>query len=153
MKTKHNISEKFSLISGLVAALALAVWIPTTTRAAEPDHAQHPMMMMMKQIKTQAEAEALKPGDSISMTCNSCKYVMVMPVTTGQEHIKMMTVGEKHICPSCKGSVEVTATGKGEGKNAEVKHVCSKCGDDAMFVCASKPGSMKDMKDMDKDKK
>ena len=148
MKTKHNISEKFSLISGLVAALALAVWIPATTRAAEPDHAQHPMMM--KQIKTQAAAEALKPGDSMSMTCNSCKYVMVMPVTTGQEHIKMMTVGEKHICPSCKGSVEVTATGKGEGKNAEVKHVCSKCGDDAMFVCASKPGSMKDM---DKDKK
>ena len=148
MKTKHNISEKFSLISGLVAALALAVWMPSTTRAAEPDHAQHPMMM--KQIKTQAAAEALKPGDSMSMTCNSCKYVMVMPVTTGQEHIKMMTVGEKHICPSCKGSVEVTATGKGEGKNAEVKHVCSKCGDDAMFVCASKPGSMKDM---DKDKK
>ena len=133
--------------------MALAVWMPVTTRAAEPDYAQHPMMM--NQIKTQAEAEALKPGDSISMTCNSCKYVMVMPVTTGQEHIKMMTVGEKHICPSCKGSVEVTATGKGEGKNAEVKHVCSKCGDDAMFVCASKPGSgnLKDMKDMDKDKK
>jgi len=46
----------------------------------------------------------------------------------------------------------VTATGKGEGKNAEVKHVCSKCGDDAMFVCASEPGSG-DMKDIDKDKK
>ena len=150
MKTKHNISEKFSLISGLAAALALAVWMPATTRAAEPDHAQHPMMM--KQIKTQAAAEALKPGDSMSMTCNSCKYVMVMPVTTGQEHIKMMTVGEKHICPSCKGSVEVTATGKGEGKNAEVKHVCSKCGDDAMFCTATKPGSGA-MKDMPHDKK
>ena len=140
MKTKQIISAKCNLVSGLAAALVLAVWMPVTIRAAEPDHAQHPMMM--NQIKTQAEAEALKPGDSISMTCNSCKYVMVMPVTTGQEHVKMMTLGEKHICPSCKGSVEVTATGKGEGKNAEVKHVCSKCGDDAMFVCASKPGSV-----------
>ena len=150
MKTKQIISAKCNLVSGLAAALVLAVWMPVTIRAAEPDHAQHPMMM--NQIKTQAEAEALKPGDSISMTCNSCKYVMVMPVTTGQEHVKMMTLGEKHICPSCKGSVEVTATGKGEGKNAEVKHVCSKCGDDAMFVCASKPGSG-NMKDMEKDKK
>ena len=151
MNAKNNISDKFNVISGLAAAMALAVWMPATTRAAEPDHAQHPMMMM-NQIKTQAEAEALKPGDSISMTCNSCKYVMVMPVTSRQAHIKMMTVGEKHICASCKGSVEVTATGKGEGKNAEVKHVCSKCGDDAMFVCASKPGSG-NMKDMEKDKK
>jgi hypothetical protein len=150
MKTKQTISRKFNLISGLAAAMAMAVWMPVTTRAAEPDHAQHPMMM--SQIKTQAEAEALKPGDSISMTCNSCKYVMVMPVTTGKEHIKMMTVGEKHTCASCEGSVEVTATGKGEGKNAEVKHVCSKCGDDAMFVCASKPGSGK-MMDMEKHKK
>jgi len=153
MKTNQITPPKRNLFSGLVAVMALAVWMPATTRAAEPDHAQHPMMM--NQIKTQAEAEALKPGDSISMTCNSCKYVMVMPVTTGKEHIKMMMVGEKHTCASCEGSVEVTATGKGEGKNAEVKHVCSKCGDDAMFVCASKPGSgnMKDMKDMDKDKK
>ena len=105
MKTKQKTSGKFTLISGFAAAMAMAVGMPATTGAAEPDHAQHPMMM--NQIKTQAEAEALKPGDSISMTCNSCKYVMVMPVTTGQEHIKMMTVGEKHICQSCKGSVEV----------------------------------------------
>ena len=150
MKTKHSLLSKISLSSGLSVAMAMAVWMPVTTRAAEPEHAQYPMMM--NQIKTQAEAEALKPGDSISMTCNSCKYVMVMPVTTENEHIKMTTVGEKHTCASCEGSVEVTATGKGEGKNAEVKHVCSKCGDDAMFVCASKPGSGK-MKDMEKHKK
>ncbi len=141
MKIIQTTSSKFRLVSRIVTALAMAVWIPATTSAAEPDPTKHPMMM--NQIKTQSEAESLKPGDSISMTCNTCKYVMVMPVTKGQEHIKMMTVGEKHICLSCKGSVEVTATGKGKGKDAEVKHVCSKCGDDAMFICASKPGSGK----------
>lgn len=59
----------------------------------------------------------------------------------------MMTVGEKFICFVCGGTVEVVATGKGVGKDAEVKHVCSKCGDDAMFCSATKPGSgsMKDM--------
>jgi hypothetical protein len=94
----------------------------------------------------------------MSMTCAKCKVVTVQKVTTDKAHVKMMTVGEKLKCPACEGSVEVVATGKGEGKDAEVKHVCSKCGDDAMFCAATKPGSgamkgMKDMKDMDKEKK
>lgn len=146
MKTKHNILSKISLSSALAVALAFAVWLPGAARGAEHEKGA-PHAMTMNQIKTQAQAEALKPGDSISMTCSKCKSVMVMPVTTGQEHVKMMTVGEKHTCQSCKGSVEVVATGTGKGKDAEVKHVCTKCGDDAMFVCASKPGSgaMKDI--------
>ena len=70
-------------------------------------------------------------------------------------HVKMMTIGEKHTCEACKGNVEVVGTGQGEGKNEQVKHVCSKCGDDAMFVCATKPGSgdMKGMKGMKREKK
>ncbi len=140
MKTKHNFISRISLSSAIAIASALAVWSAGAARGAEHEKGA-PHAMTMNQIKTQAEAEALKPGDSISIACNSCKYVMVMPVTSGQEHVKMMTVGEKHTCQACNGSVEVVATGKGEGKDAEVKHVCSKCGDDAMFVCASKPGS------------
>ncbi len=116
---------------------------------AEPPMAD---MTHMNHITTQAQAEALKPGDSMSMTCSKCKDVMVQKVTTDNAHVKMMTVGEKVTCGACDGTVEVVATGKGEGKNAEVKHVCSKCGDDAMFCAATTPGSgsMKDMKDMDK---
>jgi hypothetical protein len=34
------------------------------------------------QIKTKAEAEALKPGDSIAMVCAKCKSGMVHNVTT-----------------------------------------------------------------------
>ena len=63
-----------------------------------------------------------------------------------------MTVGEKSMCHGCDGTVEVVATGKGAGKDAEVKHVCSKCGDDAMFCSATKPGSGA-MKDKEKEKK
>ena len=98
-------------------------------------------MLEMQYISTQAQAEALKPGDSMSMTCTKCKNVMVQKVSTDNAHVKMMTVGEKTTCPTCGGTVEVVATGKGEGKNAEVKHVCSKCGDDAMFCSATKPGT------------
>jgi hypothetical protein len=143
MKTKVNILNRMSFISGLALALAFAVWLPEAGHAA--DHqgmdmkgAQSPMSM--NHIKTQAEAEALKPGDSMSMTCTKCKSVMVQKVTNDKAHIKMMTIGEKTKC-SCGGTVEVVGTGKGEGKDEEVKHVCSKCGDDAMFCSAVKPGS------------
>jgi hypothetical protein len=158
METKHNRPSKIILSAGLALSLAFAVWLPIASQAAEPEVNKGMEMkgmshaMTMNQIKTQAEAEALKPGDSISMACSMCKNVMVMPVTAGTEHVKMMTIGEKHTCPSCKGTVEVVGTGKGEGKNQEVKHVCSKCGDDAMFICASKPGAGA-MKGMDHGKK
>ena len=149
MKMKHNILSKISLSSGLAVALAVAAWWPGAACAAEPmDGAQH--QLHMQHIMTQAQAEALKPGDSMSMACAKCKAVMVQKVTADKAHVKMMTVGEKVKCPGCDGIVEVVATGKGTGKDAEVKHVCSKCGDDAMFCSATKPGSgsMKSMEKM-----
>jgi len=149
MKTKNNILRRISLSSGLAAALAFAVWLPGAIRAADhpADHAKGVQPLThMNHIKTQAQAEALKPGDSMSMTCSKCKDVMVQKVVADKAHVKMMTVGEKLKC-SCGGTVEVVATGKGTGKDAEVKHVCSKCGDDSMFCSAVKPGagSLKEM--------
>ena len=176
MKTKHNLLNKISLGSGLAVALAFAVWLPGAARAEEHSEGMSDKMPMggmkdmmpmkgtgdmtqMEHITTQAQAEALKPGDSMSMACSKCKDVMVQKVGTDNAHVKMMTVGEKMTCQSCGGTVEVAATGKGTGKDAEVKHVCSKCGDDAMFCSATKAGSgsMKDMgkgkmQDMGKDK-
>ena len=144
-----------SLSSGLAVALAFALWSPRPARAADrpadlPKGAHD--MAQMQHITTQAQAEALKPGDSMSMTCTKCKSVMVQKVTADKAHVKMMTVGEKVMCHASDGTVEIVATGKGEGKNAEVKHVCSKCGDDAMFCSAVKPGSGA-MKDMPMEKK
>ena len=138
MKSKNNLFSILSVSSGLALAMAFAVWLTGAARAA--DHTGDMGGMNMNQIKTQAEAEALKPGDSMSMTCSKCKSVMVQKVGTDKVHIKMMTIGEKTKC-SCGGTVEVVGTGKGEGKNEEVKHVCSKCGDDAMFCSATKAGS------------
>ena len=144
MKTRNNI-----LSSGIAVALAFAVWLPGAARAADhpAGHAKGTNdMAQMQHITTQAQAEALKPGDAMSMTCTKCKEVMIQKVTADKAHVKMMTVGEMTKCHGCGGTSEVVATGKGEGKNAQVKHVCSKCGDDAMFCSAVKPGmgSMKE---------
>ena len=152
MKTTHTLVSRISFAAGLALALTLATYFPDAARAAEHDpkmgkmpagamKGAQPPMSMMNHIKTQAEAEALKPGDSMSMACSMCKTVMVQMVGTDQAHVKMMTIGEKTSCAECGGTAEVVGTGKGKGKNEEVKHVCSKCGDDAMFCSATKPGS------------
>ncbi len=152
MKTTNTLVSRISFGSGLALAVTLAAYFPDAARAAEHDPkmgkmpsgampgAQAPMSMM-NHIKTQAEADALKPGDSMSRPCSKCKTIMVQKVGTDKAHVKMMTIGEKTSCAECGGTAEVVGTGKGEGKNEEVKHVCSKCGDDAMFCSSTKPGS------------
>ena len=149
MNGKASLFSKITLSLGLVLGLAFTAWWSMTLRAADEKpvtqqgHAGHDgnHALHMNHIQTQAEAEALKPGDSIAMACSMCKHVMVHPVTKDKSHVKMMTIGEKHKCSACGGTVTVVGTGKGKGKNETVKHVCSKCGDDVMFVCATKPGS------------
>jgi hypothetical protein len=121
----------------IVALFALAV--PVASHAA--DQMKGAQMLMMKQITTPAEAEALKPGDAITMVCTKCKSVMFHNVTTQKGHIQVMTVGQKHLCPGCDSTITVVGTGK--GKRGEVRHTCAKCGDDSVFCCATKPGEGK----------
>jgi hypothetical protein len=132
MRIKH-------MLGSIGIALALAALLPGTARAA--DQIKGGQLLIMKQIKTPAEAEALQPGDSITMVCAKCKSVMLHNVTTEKGHIKVMTIGEKHLCPGCESTIQVVGTGK--GKHGEVKHVCTKCGDDSVFCCATKPGAGK----------
>jgi hypothetical protein len=122
---------------GIPLALALAASLPGTTRAAE--QVKGGQGLMMKQIKTPAEADALKPDDSITMVCTKCKSVMLHNVGTEKGHIQVMTVGSKHLCPGCESTITVVGTGK--GAHDVVKHTCQKCGDESVFCCATKPGA------------
>ena len=114
-------------------ALGLMLAAGTVMAADQMKGAQRLM-----QIKTLAEADALKPGDTMVMVCAKCKSVMIHNVSTEKGHIKTMTVGEKHMCPGCESTITVVGTGK--GGHDEVKHTCEKCGDDSVFCCATKPG-------------
>ncbi len=137
MKRTHSIISKIKLGS-IATAVAIAAWIPGVAGAADQiKAAQH--LVHLNGIKTQAEAEALKPGDQIAMVCTKCQSVVVHNVTTQKGHIKVMTIGEKHLCPGCNSTIEVVGVMK--GAHAEVKHVCKACGDDSAFCCATKPGA------------
>jgi len=135
MKTNKTLSTVFGMLTAL--ALAAAALLPATLHAA--DQMKGGQMLMMKEIKTPAEADALKPGDTMAMVCAKCKSVVVHNVTTEKGHVKVMSVGSKHMCPGCDSTITVVGTGK--GAHDEVKHTCEKCGDDSVFCCATKPGT------------
>jgi len=137
MKTTQ-ITSSIKLVVLAAFILALNCSLSLTTQAAEPMKGG-PHMKHLMGIRTEAEAEALKPGDSIAMVCAKCKTTMIHNVTTEKGHIKIMTVGSKHLCSGCNSTITVVGTGK--GKHDAVKHTCDKCGDDSVFCCATKPGT------------
>ena len=149
MKTNTTPITKISLSSGLALGLAFAAWLPAHANAAEQmKGAEH--LVHLQGIKTKAEADALKPGDTMAMVCTKCKTAIIERVTVEKGHIKHLTPGEKHLCTGCNSYITVVGTGK-QAKD-EVKHVCEKCGEDSAFCCATKPGSGA-TKGMEKEKK
>lgn len=148
MKTNISIIKTITIIAA-VAILGAAGQL----NAQEKGSAKGGAGQLMKQIKTPAEADALKPGDSMAMVCAKCKSVVVHNVTVEKGHIKTMTVGEKHLCPGCNSTITVVGVGKGpNGAHNEVKHVCGKCGSDSAFCCSTKAGSGEPTKGMEEKK-
>ena len=134
MKTKFH-KTLVNLFAG-VSLLALA----TTVSAQQGAKGGGTKLLELSSIKTQAEVEALKPGDTIAMVCSKCKTVQISYVTTeSKDHVKLLRPGEKHTCPGCKSTMEVV--GHGKAKTDVVTHVCQSCGDASAFCCATKPGS------------
>lgn len=138
MKIKNIIISKIGFSSGLAIALAFAVWPSGSVQAAE-DLKGYERSLQMRGIKTKAEAEALKPGDTIAMACVKCQSVVVEYVTLEKGHIKHVTPGTKHLCPGCNSTI--TVVGNGKDATRAVAHTCGACGDGSAFCCASKPGT------------
>lgn len=142
MKTMKRISNCMAL-STMTLAIATLAWLPGY--AQDTNAPMKPMkggehMMMLNKIETKAQADNLKPGDSIAMVCSKCKSVSVEFITKESKgNITKMTPGEKHLCPGCGSTV--TVEGVGKGASTQIKHVCTMCGSDSMFCCATTTNS------------
>ncbi len=135
MKTTKLIC-KYLTLSSMIMAIAALVSLPGSMRAQE----MKPMkggehLMMLNAITTPEQVEALKPGDTVAMACPKCKTIVVEKVTTEKGHIATMTPGEVHMCSGCQTSIVTVGTGR--TAHNELKHVCKKCGSDAVFCCAT----------------
>jgi hypothetical protein len=87
-------------------------------------------------IRSQADVDALKTGDTLIMTCAHCKAGSMItyssdPASPG--HVKWMQAGNEKPCAHCGGTMKTVKVGD------KTKLVCSKCGDMG-FVTAYKTG-------------
>jgi len=142
-----NQFQKYLVRSALALAVAAVAWLPGTVSAQDAATPMKPMkggehlLMLQKPITTTEEANALTPDDSMAMVCAKCKTVYVTRVKQGTKGAQLLMgpaptelIGT-HQCSGCGGTWAITGVGK--GAKTELKHSCSKCGDDSGFCCAT----------------
>ena len=137
MKTIHQTSTNLSCC---IAALAIAglMSLPTFTFAEEKGATK---LVQLKPIETVADAEAVKPGDMVVMSCPKCKdswaTIVEKPTKTGAA--ANSAVVARHDCPGCEH--KFVAEGHGKAKTDKLVHVCKKCGSEDAFCCVMKKGA------------
>ena len=145
MKTSRN--------SILVAATLTIVAFLPSTQAAEITKGAAKQLELIH-IETVADVDALKTGDSIAMACAKCKTIWVSKVKQDAKGAEVQLARGKpvkvvgvHGCSGCKG--EVTISPHMKGREPGLKHVCTACGDDSAFCCATRKagGSTTGMKE------
>lgn len=135
---------------GLAMALALAAFTSSPAGAADGEKPMKPMkggehMMMLKEVKTKQDLDALKSDDTVGMVCAKCKTVWTSRVKQGVKGAQMLAEGGQpqevigtHACAGCNSTL--TVVGVQKGAHTELKHSCKVCGDDSAFCCATKHG-------------
>ena len=112
-------------MAGMLAPLVLAGAGPQYWQPARP-------------VTTFTDAKSVRPNDTVTMQCKSCKTVLIRDVRhvgpLGKGHDEWFTLGSKHTCDECKGEITVV---KGKTKDA-MQHNCSKCGEGAVTCCVAR---------------
>ena len=126
-------SFKLSLLLGTaVAAMNLTALAGPGPGTWPPNFPTH--------VKTKAEAESCcKPGEKVAMACADCKTSIAKDGEKEKKGIMAWFAPDSmHDCDGCKG--KITYTGNPAGKSPQTrtyKHVCSKCGPDSAYSCAT----------------
>lgn len=120
----------------LAVALAALAFLPTTglaqTKGAE-------MLTKLNRITTTQDIDAVKPGDTVVMSCPKCKDTWVTIVQApGKGGRKESKLVQQHQCPGCESKVVIE--GQGHQAKTKVVHVCKQCGSEDAFCCVMKKG-------------
>lgn len=137
MKTIHQTSGN---LTSYIAALAIAglMSLPTFAFAQEKGATK---LVQLKPIETVADAEAVKPGDMVVMSCPKCKdsWVTIVEKPTKTGAAASSAVVARHDCPGCEH--KFVSEGHGKAKTDKLVHVCKKCGSEDAFCCVMKKGT------------
>ena len=138
MKTTFNLPGNPGLAIAVTAALGFGLLLNAADEHLWMKGAEH-----LQHLRSPAQAQQLKKGDTVAMVCAKCKNVAVTRVERerGREFVRP---GSKHACAGCSSEIEVVGVeghGLDKQNHGTVKHVCKSCGDDSAFCCATKRGA------------
>jgi hypothetical protein len=123
-----------------LAAMAIAglMSLPTFAFAQEKGATK---LLQLKPIETVADAEAVKPGDMVVMSCPKCKdsWVTIVQAPAKQGTTPETKSALRHECPGCEH--KFVSEGHGKAKTDKLVHVCKKCGSEDAFCCVMKKGT------------
>lgn len=143
-ETMTGLGRRLAKVSGVTVAVALLALLVLPGKAADQLKGGQ-KLMQLNPIKTVEEAQAVKPGDMVVMSCPKCKDVWVTYVDTEAKGGQILAAGGKptktalkHLCPGCETTTTRTGMGK-QGKDVIV-HVCKKCGSEDAFCCVLNKG-------------
>lgn len=144
MKTTINLIQKLGLAATVAVLLGIGLSLNAADQMKPMKGAEH--LLMLNKLDTKAQADALKPDDTLAMVCAKCKTVYVTRVKQGMKGAELlMAMGQPkeligtHACSGCKSTL--TVVGHAKGDITELKHSCGTCGDESAFCCATKRGS------------
>jgi hypothetical protein len=86
-------------------------------------------------VTSRQQAEGLKPGTKLAMSCVKCKTVQVRDADKEGAFLAWFTPKTKHVCPGCGGTWQYVNVAK--GIRGGYTHTCSKCGDKSMYCCST----------------
>lgn len=123
-------------ISILTAAL-FAAFISTTY--AGPDPANRWPTGFPTRVTTKAAAEdCCQPKEKVALVCKDCKTVTEKPGEEKTGILAWFKPDSMHDCSGCKGKITYKEHGVAKGTgSAAYKHVCSKCGPESAYSCAT----------------
>ncbi len=112
--------------------------LPTFAFAQEKGAAK---LAQLKPIETVADAEAVKPGDMVVMSCPKCKdsWVTIVEKSAKTGATPDTKSALHHECPGCEH--KYVSEGHGKAKTDKLVHVCKKCGSEDAFCCVMKKGA------------
>ena len=93
-------------------------------------------------VNTKAQAEeCCLPKEKVALACKDCKTVNEKSGKDKKGIMAWFAPDSTHDCSGCGGKITVKQAGSGKGAPyGQYSHVCSKCGKDSAYTCATHKG-------------
>ena len=127
-------------LTQLHVALTIGAALFTTSAIAGPGPQNWPPNFPTR-VKTEAQAmKCCLPKEKVAMACKDCKTVSEKGGEDKKGIMGWFKADSKHDCDGCGGKIAVSTYGGGKGQSYSYKHICSKCGVDSAYTCATHKG-------------